>query len=220
MSRDRLFYDRFQYCLGFKLPELASMRDSFEPQAVTSQLDFRARWLEQSKHINYGGSWRPRTTTVITAETRDNCLAFAVLMTRYPDSKLVIFADQGYLYTNDSELIETVSDTWYLTNLTYRQAELDRPRDTLRIRNAQHEYRSYFRQKKIKPEARDHIKRFLENQTGIRVSTGLQNWLNKPSPHVWLQDNFFIDHNDMSFLTLLALVNPVPIRKTVQLIKE
>jgi hypothetical protein len=186
-------------------------------------LNVRDSWLKNYRSVNYGGSWRTPRSASITPEIRRACHTFAdFLLSVGVDYKLVIYTDYGYFYTNDLDTVQKLCSLGYVAIIRCKQAQVDRPRDSLRILTAQHSYRSYFRQRRISQENRTRLSSFLDNCTDIRLSDGLKRWISF-SGHQngsYTQDNFFIDHNDLSFLTMLGLVSPVGIRKTVTLIRE
>jgi hypothetical protein len=48
------------------------------------------------------------------------------------------------------------------------------------------------------------------------MSPGLKNWVHDPLTRT--QDYFFVDHNGSSWLSMLSLVRPGIIRKTLQIV--
>jgi hypothetical protein len=66
-------------------------------------------------------------------------------------------------------------------------------------------------------QQKEHLQDFLFKQTeNAKISPALQRWLDQPFNRV--QDYFFIDHSTQSWLTMLALVNPGIVRKTMHII--
>ena len=105
-----------------------------------------------------------------------------------------------------------------LTGKKYSKAVIDRPKNTIQLKKPQHKFRSYFKITKITSEQKDMLINFLNNQrAGIRVSPALETWITGKFHRT--QDYFFVDHDEISWLTMLALVHPGIIRKTQQIIQ-
>jgi hypothetical protein len=106
-----------------------------------------------------------------------------------------------------------------LTGKKYSEAVIDRPKNTILLKNPQHQFRSYFKITKITSDQKDMLINFLNNQrAGIRVSPALETWITGKFHRT--QDYFFVDHNEMSWLTMLSLVHPGIIRKTLQIVTD
>jgi hypothetical protein len=155
----------------------------------------------------------------ITDETVENLHAVAeLLLTTSADFKLVVSANQGYLYTNDLTLIDQLNRLNGLERKSYCCALVIRPKNTIQLKNPKHGYRSYFKITKITNDQKQDLINFLNNQReSVRISPALDEWIVGPFNRT--QDYFFVDHNQMSWLTMLALVRPGLIRKTMQIIQ-
>ena len=104
----------------------------------------------------------------------------------------------------------------FLTKKYYSQAKVDRPKNTIKLKNPKHQFRSYFKITKLTDVQKTHLTGFLLNQKTVRLSPALDEWIVGAFNRT--QDYFFIDHNEMSWLTMLSLVRPGLIRKTQQII--
>jgi hypothetical protein len=138
-----------------------------------------------------------------------------LLLNTVSDFKLVVSVNEGHVYTNDKSLIDLVSDLSGLTHKEYTRAVVGRPKDTIQLKNPQHQFRSYFKRTKITSEQKDYLMNFLTGQN-VRISPALRTWFDQSFNRT--QDYFFIDHDTMSWLTMLGLVRPGLIRKTQQII--
>jgi hypothetical protein len=139
-----------------------------------------------------------------------------VLLTSTSDFKLVVSVNHAHVYTNDLTLIDQLGDLSGVTQQDYSRAVVCRPRDTIRLKNPRHQFRSYIKRIKLTDEQKTHLKNFLANQPTVRISPALVTWINGVFHRT--EDYFFIDHADMSWLTMLSLVRPGLIRKTMQII--
>jgi len=223
--KDRLFYNRFEYSIGFTLQEANALRDLRHDQ-IDLTMQRRQEWIEiahQRWHktgtiLGRQHNIISRRRTEITDKTTEDLHELAeLLLTTTADYKLVVSVNQGHVYTNDLNLIDQLNQLDFLTRKYYSQAQINRPENTIRLKNPQHQYRSYFKITKLTAGQKDQLMDFLHNQQDlVRVSPALQRWIDQPFNRT--QDYFFVDYDTSSWLTMLALVNPGLIRKTMQII--
>jgi hypothetical protein len=223
VRKDRLFYDQFEYCIGFHLDEATCLRQ-LDHESIDFTVARRKQWQEiaQQRWVNgsqkHGVFLGRRYRTEITDKTLTDLHTVAeVLLTTSVKYKLVVSVNQGYVYTNDLLLIDQLDVMPELAHKTYTQAWVTRPKNTLQLKNARHEFRTYLKLMKLTTNQKDHLMDFLYNQRNqVRVSPALQRWFDQPFNRV--QDYFFVDHNTESWLTMLSLVHPGIIRKTMHII--
>lgn len=216
--KDRLFYSQFEYCVKFHLEEVSCLR-TLEHAHIDSMIERRIAWRSISQTMTN----RPLVTQLsnqsnkITETTVKNLHVLAdLLLTTQTNFKLVVSAFTGYVYTNDRMLIDQVAKLPGVSYVEYTQAIVGRPRDTIQLRDPKYQWRSYFKVGKLTTEQKIHLKNFLANQPGIRISPALKNWINYKFTRT--QDYFFIDYNEPAWLTMLGLVLPGLIRKTLEII--
>ena len=220
--KDRRFYNRFQYCIGFHLDEVSCLRE-LDHEYIDAILERRKQWREVSlqrwTHAKTSGKtiltrrWRD-----ITDETASDLHTLAdLLLTTAHDFKLVTSVSDAWVYTNNTELIEQVSQLPFIRRQQLSQAVVDRPANTIRLKNPRHNTRAYFRNIKITPQQKTQLCNFFANQADdIRTSPALVPWLANPFHRT--QDYFFIDFTGEAWLVMLALIHPGLIRKTVSII--
>jgi len=222
--KDRLFYDRFQYCITFNLDEVSCLRELSHAH-VDQMIERRKQWREIAQQRWVNGKQGSKSTILlgrrwkdIIPETIENLHILAdLLLTSTSDYKLVVSVDQGWIYSNDLDLIDRVDQMPCLRYKQYSQAIIDRPKNTVKLKKSQYQYRSYLRSVKLTVEQKNQLAQFLENQqTNARLSPALLPWLQTNFNRT--QDYFFIDYHIPQWLTMLALVHPGLIRKTVQII--
>jgi hypothetical protein len=225
VSKDRLFYNRFEYVIGFTLDEASCLRD-LSHEEIDHTIERRKEWRSiamQRWHKTGQILGRQhilgRRRKDITDETVENLHSLAeILSTTSIDYKLVVTSNQGHVYTNDLALIDQLADLDYLEKKSYSRADISRPQNTIQLKDPKHGFRSYFKIAKLTDDQKRNIINFLDNQReSIRISPALERWLTTPLTRT--QDYFFIDHNEMSWLTMMALVRPGIIRKTQQIIQ-
>lgn len=222
VRKDRLFYDQFEYSIGFYLEEASCLRYLDHAQ-IDDLIERRKQWREiaqqrwvngRQKHgIILRQHWRPITENTVSDL---HAVAEQLLTTPYK-FKLVVSVDQGYVYTNDLALIDILGAMPELIHKSFTRAVVTRAKDTVQLKNPRHQFRSYFKSTKLTVEQKDHLMDFLYNQRNhVRVSAALQRWIDLPFNRT--QDYFFVDHDTETWLTMLNLVQPGLIRKTMRIV--
>jgi hypothetical protein len=222
VKKDRLFYNRFEYCLGFYLDEVSCLRQ-LDHASIDNAMENRRQWREiaQQRWVNgrqkHGvilrRSWKEITEKTVT----DLHTVAEQLLTTQSEYKLVVSVNQGYVYTNDLDLIDQLSVMPELAYKTYTQAQVTRPKNTIQLQNSKYKFRTYFRNLKLPTEQKDQIMDFLHNQRDqIRIGPALDRWFDLPFNRS--QEYFFVDHDTESWLTMLSLVHPGIVRKTMHII--
>ena len=220
--KDRLFYNRYEYAVGFHLDEVSCLRE-LNHARIDRMIERRIAWRDIAQQRTSGKSTLVGHTILtrrykeITDTTVSNLHQLTEqLLTTSADFKLVVSVNTAHVYTNDLTLINQVSDLPGLTQKEYNRAVVGRPPNTIQLKNPTHKFRSYFKMIKLTDDQKNHLINFLANQPAARISPALVSWLNSPLRRT--QDYFFIDHGTMSWLTMLSLVLPGLIRKTMQII--
>ena len=222
--KDRLFYNRYEYAVGFHLDEVSCLRE-LNHARIDRMIERRIAWRDIAqqrtsgsiKSTLVGHTILTRRYKEITDTTVSNLHQLTEqLLTTSADFKLVVSVNTAHVYTNDLTLINQVSDLPGLTQKEYNRAVVGRPPNTIQLKNSTHKFRSYFKMIKLTDDQKNHLINFLANQPAARISPALVSWLNSPLRRT--QDYFFIDHDTMSWLTMLSLVSPGLVRKTMQII--
>jgi hypothetical protein len=223
VKKDRLYYDRFEYCLGFCLDEVSCLRvldhDHID-RVIANRKQWREiaqqRWLAGRQRHGIGLSRQYRRE--ITEKTVEDLHGLAtVLIDTDSEFKLVVSVVQGYVYTNDLSLISQLDCRPELTNKTYTRSEICRPKNTIQLKNPQHAHRSYLQTTKLTAQQKQQLIDFFHNQQDqVRLSPALKSWIAQAFNRT--QDYFFIDHDSLAWLTMLSLVQPGIVRKTMHII--
>lgn len=218
--KDRLFYDQYTYCIGFHLDEVSCLRE-LNHQHIDIIIERRRQWREISIQRWANANNKnivTRRAKEITDENVENLHTLTdVLLRSRVDFKLVTSVSSAWIYTNDVHLLSRVSELDFLICKTYTEAKINRPKNTVRLKEPKHQYRSYLRSVKLTDEEKTQLCNFFINQQGhARLGPALLKWMDERWQRT--QDYFFIDHDEESWLVLLSLIKPGMIRKTVQLI--
>ena len=222
VDKDCLFYDQWEYCIGFHLDEISALRE-LDHARIDDLVDRRKQWREiaQQRWIKgqrSHGTIMSRRWRDITDQTRADLHSLAeVLLTTAAPFKLVVSINQGYVYANDLALIDQLDLMPELTHKTYARAQVTRPRNTIQLKKPRHAHRTYFKMITLTRQQKQVLVDFLQNQQGhARLSPALEAWL--ADPFLRTQDYFFVDHDTASWSSMLSLVRPGIIRKTLQIV--
>lgn len=223
---DRLFYDRFRYCVKTNIKSVTALRklptDSLASCFSTVEHNFSV----QIRYVNYGGNWSNKYSDETTNQTTlRNLLDFVELL--YPhltDIHIILYPNWVYVYTNNLELCKLIHHKPYALHTSLIEVEVDRPRGTLRVPNSSYKERSYFRERWIPNEKMNSLKLFLQAQQDIRLCSSLSKALEEfPSSkrkNFWLQRHYHFDHNDSKIGFMIEMIMPGVIRQTVTIIDK
>lgn len=223
VAKDRLFYNQFNYCLGFYLDEVNCLR-VLDHDHIDILIQRRIQWREvaQQRWISgrHTGTIISRRWKDITDKTITDLHDLADIMIKTPAQfKLVVSSNQAHVYTNDLKLVDRLDLLEMLFRKTYSVAHITRPKNTIALKKSKYQYRSYFKFHSVTLEQKSNLIKFFKNQQDyMRLSPGLQSWLEQTSSRV--QDYFFIDHDSETWLSMLSLIHPGLVRKTMKIITD
>jgi hypothetical protein len=218
VSTARPFYGQWNYCIKFYLREATALRNTLEAEEIEQILTQRAKWREEVQQ-----RW-PQNSFVhgrkdISADTVVACQMFGqFLKSRSEPYKMLISVDHVWIYSNSTHLIQQIHDLHYIMPIRLTESVITQRPGVVELRHPQHTHRSYFRCTRLTDSEKHNLRNFLRNQPGIRISTGLQEWLNTHWTRT--QDYYFVDHNSEHWITLLSLVRPGLIRRTLPIVAK
>ncbi len=205
VSRDRHFYDRYEYGICVSIPEAGCLRAKTHKeldQLISYRNHARAQWAGVKEQIG--------------KQIRDDLFAVFDELDPVRDRiKLVISYSIMYIYSNDIAVLQHLADLKQVNFCNAVQSVVDKPRDVVLITNPKFKYRSYFRDKILEPTDCERLINFIESRQGVYgVTRTLKASLRRYSTH-YLQRHLFVEHNDPKDITMLSLVVPGIIRKTL-----
>ncbi len=206
VSRDRMFYDQYEYGICVSLMEAGVLRAKTQSELVKAigyRNQARFNWSQKEQ---------------ITGEVLQNLLAaFDELDSVRDQIKLVISFDIVYIYSNDVSVLRRLASLPYVKFCNAVQSVVDRPRDIVLITNPKFQYRSYFRDRSLEETDRDRLLNFIDSRKEtFKITNTLKVHLERNRWH-WVQRHHFVDHNDPKDITMLSLVVPGLIRKTLRI---
>lgn len=204
-DKDRLFYDRYEYSLSIYVPHIGLAR-SLNDRTIQVCIE---RWN------SYRSSWN--TSQRLSQEQQDILFQVAGhLRGLDSDTKKLFYQNWIYIYSNNRKELEELASKEHLTSSYAQQAVVSRPRDCLLMKQPTHKYRSYFRVYRMDNDNRLMLKNFFESRhEQYKCSPSLKRALK--SGNIYLLDYFFVDYNNPQDMTMLNLVAPGCIRKTLSI---
>jgi len=213
--KDRLFYDQYGYCISFFLREIGTLRPPIEHYKIDMMLD-HVEELMSNRLV----AWARNITLLELATIRNNLheLADVLLQSKF-NYKIVTSYDTVWIYTNDIALICNIKRLEFILQPTLSQAIINRPKNTIKLKNPVHKRRSYFKFCTLTLTEKDNIIDFFATHAdNIRTSAGLNGFIESLPVHLCLYDHYFVDYTDDYWLTMLMLKFPKLIRKTLEII--
>ena len=223
VTNDQLYYGQYQYSASFQLQECWVFRYTTDHKEIDRRLTRQQEWREKMR-ARWPADSLNRYHSEISDTTRANIHSMADFITGISTPyKIVVENKTMRIYTSDLNIVQAIEYIPFLQRRRYNQVTVNRPRDTILLKKSKHQLRSYFKETRISLEDKQAVTKFLTNQPGIRIGEGLRTWMEDSYTRYsskYTRDYFFIDHDDHTWLTMLALVRPGLIRRTVQIITK
>lgn len=220
---DRLFFDQYRYCVRAGLHWVEACRGLNEDR-IKHLIEMWDTHSYYRKKINYGGSWRDREYFVPQTLEPRLVIANQWFVEHVQDIKLQFLRDKVFVYTNDTKHPSQMADLDVFDNINITEIRLDRPRGTVKARYPGFQVRAYFRPTHITQQQRDSLVNFLNtNEAELRTNIGLERFINqdpKRFNYLTLRDYFFVDLRDERLLSVLELMCPGIVRKTMDIIYD
>lgn len=210
--RDRLFYDVHEYCVSFGMIEASALR-GLDPVRIDRVITMRRSFRSII-------TWSSEKKISITDQHVDDLHTLCLFLLQAAEPfKLVLSGDRAWVYANSLEFLKTVTQSPGTIRPRYTRATIDRPVDTIVLKNPRHTQRSYFKEQAVNPIQKEQLIAFFNNhQDNVRLSPSLVKWLQWPTRRIY--SYFFVDYDHHSWPLMISLVHPGLIRKTVQLLPD
>jgi hypothetical protein len=218
-----LFFGKYQYSVLFDMAEAWVLRYSMQHDEIDSRLDQQQTWRESMKD-RWPHSTMSKYHSSITSEVRQQLHAMSDrIQSITVDYKMIVEHNSLRLYTNSVDLLKEIDQHPNLQQKKFRQAQINCPPNTIMLKNPQHQYRSFLREIRMTSDEKEALRTFLSFRPDIRLGPGLAQWLQAGfSSYIsrYTRNYFFIDYDHPNWSTMLALVCPSLIRKTVRILAK
>ena len=212
-DRSSLYYDQYEWCITINISEAPCLRHLGSAQFESAIRNAKI-WAE--KDVWADRSWSITKETALR-ETRD------VLLTETAPFKTVVSFNTVCIYTNRRQLADRLvrlgNDGVHMHLV--RQAVLTRPANVVQLQESKYAYRTYLRERKYTKDQRDMLANFLHSRRDtLRVSPALDEWANSTFVGYirnlsYSRSYYFVDHDHPNEGTMLSLVLPGIVRKTM-----
>ena len=216
---DRLYFDKYRYCLRLNLPWVECVRylDHDRIEYLLEMWDTH-QWYDRK--INKGGTWKARHRRTLVLEDKQKLHRLCDwLVERQGMIKQQFVRDKVFIYSNDEGELEELR---YMINpeiFLLSEVIIDRPENTVKSRYPGYSVRAYLKSKSMTITEKRNLMKFInDNAWHLRLNVGLERFVSNNSSR--LRDYFFIDFQDKRLLSLLELMIPGTIRKTMDIIYE
>ena len=153
----------------------------------------------------------------------------ALLATETPPKKMVFFNNYLTVYTNNLGLHGRLMACDWIESVDLKRAELNLPPDTILLKNPQYQYRTYFRGRSLGKTQKARLATWVTTQgDDVSASKSLQAFLEievGPKRAYWWRSDatesyYYIEHNSLQYETMLSMVCPGMVRKTLPIVKK
>lgn len=221
-SRSSLFYKSYRWGVNWGQDEIAVLRYSLDYNHVNMAF----KRMQKHRELSYGFSGTLPWTKIISQETIDQVHKVRQFLLN-AHCKRVLSRDEITVYTNDIEFRDQLSKFIcdnIVGHVRITEAQVCYPDQSVQIREPQHKFRTYFKTRQLSKKTKNQLLQWLAAQgSDIRLGPALNAFVmgyNNPWRLDWLQDYYFIDHNDLGYSTMLNLLVPGTIRKTVSIVAK
>ena len=213
--RSSLYYSQYEWCVTLHISEAHCLR-YLQPVRFEAALRNAKHWSEQDRFSQDFRSWTPAKESALR-ETRD------ILLEEAGAYKAVISYHVLSLYTNNLKLADQFAQLGNPSVQLHlvRQAVVTKPAGVVQLRESKHGYRTYLRERKYDYDQRQMLLNFLKSREGtLRPCGSLLTWLGAGQHRYMINPNYsrsyyFVDHDHPNEGTMLSLVMPGIVRKTL-----
>ena len=216
--RSELYWKQYTYCVTMIQPKIDILRGGLEQTQVDKSIGKRKYW----EGSVYGASKH----SVYSEQIRSDLLTTALYFKNSSDQFKLIFAGSSHLslYTNSLQLVESLvaaatAQTLPIKIKTVKKCLLTVAPDTIILNDPKHKFRTYFKEITITAQAVGQLKVWLQQQqqaNEIKCSSSVESYL-LTHGHYHTRSHWYIDHNSNSYETMIGMISPGLVRKTINL---
>ena len=212
-NRSSLYYAQYEWCITMNISEASCLR-YLEPGRFEAAIRNAKHWAENDKLTDR--AWSVTKETALR-ETRD------LLLNETTPFKTVVSFMTVSVYTNHRDLADrlvTLGNDGVRVRLV-RQAVISRPANVVQLRESKYAYRTYFKERKYSLEQRLMLVNFLNarkdtlHPCGALVSWLTGQFLGYVQNRSYSRSHYFVDHDHPNEGTMISLVMPGIVRKTM-----
>jgi len=211
-NSDKLFFNEYRYCFRCHLPHATSIGKDFDPKHIRRIMDLRLNLYKRENNSNKEFPNEATVEKLLTANEYFRSIG--------KTCKFVYTGHNAYVYTNNYALLDELNDLKIGPDQC-TTVNVNRPKDTVYSKYPGFSRRCILKEISITNNEKSNFLKFLEgNQQNIRTSRGLDRFLNHRNNYHWLRGYFFVDFSDKKLISIMELMIPGIIKKTIKIIKK
>lgn len=216
---DRLYFNQYKHCLRLDIPYVESLR-RLDHSHIDHLLDLWDLHSYFIKNVNPGGSWKRTPREIPPFDLKEKLhLLLDWLLDHSHEIKCQFQRNKVFLYSNNLDTLKEIAGKDIAISMKYSEVIVDRPADTVKSRYPGYTLRVYFKSTNIAGKDKKNLIKFIDNNSyQIRLNIGLERFVTNNSTR--LRDYFFIDLVDDLLLSILELMCPGVVRKTMDIIYD
>lgn len=198
--RDNDYYNKFVYRARFSIPG--------------AHYTWYAKSVDQFlKQVNKSGSQKLRDSAKTNLSQLTEFVKFKLKVKELKTNMIRIEGNCVSVFSNDLQFLKDISNQ--ITGITVDYTECVKNVYVgvkQFVKQPKHKYRVYLKSKRVGKEWADELLVFLKNTKGLYPSTALVFWANNKRTSIawlyrWTSSSHFIDYDDESILSYLALLH-------------
>lgn len=208
VEKDRLFYDKWEYCVSFFPVKECSLLTKLDHAAIDRGAAWRNGYRHAGDMISPGDVKKLHDICDVLLNTK------IMYKTRREWNTL-------FLYMNDLTLAQEILNNTHIAKCELKQAVITKPRDVLIRVNPANKYRTYFRSRRYTVEQKNTLLNFYQNnKKDVMFGKSFRYWiLGSRSIYTsdWTQAHFYIDHDSTAWLSMINMLLPGSTSKTLSI---
>ena len=230
-DRGSKFYKKYKWCVAWSQAEASTLRNSLDEFQVEKAIANARHW----EHLRWDRSWSKIQTAGFQSQITESVVkdihSVRSFLAQNSNHKRILSVGYISVYTDDDnfkdQLIALIKSlNHHCHRILVREARVIYPEDAVALQESKYRFRTYLRSRKITDENIETLKQWVAAQGDeLRPGPGLKDfmktqksgWYRIPN---WTADFHFFDHNDLRYETMLRMVLPVAIRKTVSIVTK
>lgn len=208
VNRSQLFFDQYRYSICFTISDASCLR-AHSAQDVLKNIN----WRNESRR-----RWNNNKNLITDDQLTDLVNTWARIEPYLHSIKFTTSWNSIYVYGNDPAVLIRIAGPQIVQY--GQEAQITLPRNVVVKANPRFALRSYFRDVSMEKADQHRLRDFLISRPDSYGFTATFKQALNQDRWFYLQRHQWIEHNSMADLTMLSLVMPGIIRKTLPLVAK
>lgn len=218
-QRRSLYWGKYKYCMHFTQQKVSVLRHI---DNIDNSIEGHRHWERQRHNSGWNISVNGFRTEFTDSIVKNLHVTADCIRPFMSEIKTVFSSwNHGYIYTNDEAILAVLDQLPHVKVASKKVAEVSIPPDTILLNEPKYQFRTYFKSRQLNKTARQQFKDWLTSQgSEIDMATSLKAWVKHgysrwSHDSEWTQDYWFINHNNKSYESMLGMIAPGLVRKTM-----